>query len=131
MGAKPLPRNGSSVSGIGRLLAVSTLLATRASATDSQVIASEASRSIPTAPSHWTASAEGRNPTANATAVTMARPITVCSMAPSTCPVSTEAREIAMVRKRSMMPLVMSMATAIAVPWAVAAIDISRIPGTR
>ena len=42
-------------------------------------------------------------------------------MAPRTCPVSTEARAMAMVRNRAMMPSVMSMATEIAVPWAAAA----------
>ena len=36
-------------------------------------------------------------------------------MLPRTCPVSTEAREMAMVRNRAMMPSVMSMATEIAV----------------
>ena len=34
-----------------------------------------------------------------------------------------------MVRKRSMMPPVMSMATTIAVPWTAAATVISRMPG--
>ena len=51
-------------------------------------------------------------------------------MLPTTCPVSTEAREIAMVRNRAMMPSVMSMATEIAVPWAAAATVIRRMPGT-
>jgi hypothetical protein len=37
-------------------------------------------------------------------------------MLPSACPVSTEGRVMAMVRNRAMMPLVMSMATEIAVP---------------
>ena len=50
-------------------------------------------------------------------------------MLPRTWPVSTEAREIAIVRKRAMMPSVMSMATEIAVPWAPLATVISRIPG--
>ena len=49
---------------------------------------------------------------------------------PTTWPVSTEAREIAMVRKRAMMPSVMSMATEIAVPCAAAATVSRRIPGT-
>ena len=39
VGTNPLPRNGSRISGIGRLLAVSTLLLTRPSATDSQTSA--------------------------------------------------------------------------------------------
>ena len=39
VGTKPLPRNGSRISGIGRLLAPSTVLDARPRATDSQVIA--------------------------------------------------------------------------------------------
>ena len=50
-------------------------------------------------------------------------------MLPRTCPVSTETRAMAMVRKRAMMPSVMSMATEIAVPWAAEATVIRRIPG--
>ena len=47
----------------------------------------------------------------------------------STWPVSTLARAMAIVRNRSMMPPVMSMATTIAVPWTAAATVMSRIPG--
>ena len=47
----------------------------------------------------------------------------------STWPVSTAARAIAIVRNRSMMPPVMSIATTIAVPWTAAATVMSRIPG--
>ena len=50
-------------------------------------------------------------------------------MLPSTCPVSTEARAIAMVRNRAMMPSVMSMATEIAVACAAAASVSRRMPG--
>jgi hypothetical protein len=39
VGTNPLPRNGRRISGMGRLLAASTLLARRPSATDSDVIA--------------------------------------------------------------------------------------------
>ena len=48
---------------------------------------------------------------------------------PTTCPVSTEAREIAMVRNRAMMPSVMSIATDIAGPAAPLATVIRRMPG--
>ena len=48
---------------------------------------------------------------------------------PTTCPVSTDTREMAMVRNRAMMPSVMSMATEIAVPWAAPATVIRRMPG--
>src|ERR1700734_3944198 len=47
VGTKPLPRNGSSVRNIGRLLADSTVLATRPSATDSQVSAKGGITRIP------------------------------------------------------------------------------------
>ena len=43
---------------------------------------------------------------------------------------STEAREMAMVRKRATMPSVMSMAIEMAVPWPAPATVITRIPGT-
>ena len=55
VGTKPLPRNGSRISGIGRLLAVSTLLADQPSATASQVSAKVISASRPSAASHSTA----------------------------------------------------------------------------
>ena len=48
---------------------------------------------------------------------------------PSTCPVSTDAREIAIVRKRATIPSVMSIATAIAVDCAAPVIASRRIPG--
>jgi hypothetical protein len=59
----------------------------------------------------------------------MATTIIVWITAPTTCPVSTETRAIAMVRKRAMMPSVMSIATAMAVPCATEAAPMSRIPG--
>ena len=49
---------------------------------------------------------------------------------PSTWPVRTEARAMAMVRNRSMMPPVMSMATMIEVPWTAEATVTSSSPGT-
>jgi hypothetical protein len=48
---------------------------------------------------------------------------------PRTCPVSIEARLIAMVRKRAMMPSVMSVATEMAVPRMALVMVISRIAG--
>ena len=52
VGTKPLPRNGSSIRNIGMLLAVSTLLLTMPSATDSQVSARVIRARTPTAASH-------------------------------------------------------------------------------
>ena len=48
---------------------------------------------------------------------------------PTTWPLRTETRAIAIVRNRAMMPSFMSIATEIAVPWAAPATVISRIPG--
>ena len=53
----------------------------------------------------------------SATPMTTAMLSIVWIRLPTTWPVSTEARAIAMVRNRAMMPSVMSMATEIAVPW--------------
>ena len=64
-----------------------------------------------------------------ATARTIARLAAVWVMALTTWPVRMEGRKIAMVRKRAMMPSVMSMATEIAVPWATPATAMRRIPG--
>src|SRR5215213_6195990 len=114
VGTNPLPRNGSRIRGMGRLLAVSTLLVLRPNATVSQVIAQETIASTPIAAIHSRAPAVGRNPTSSATPTTTATAIAVCIMAPRTWPVSTEAREMAMVRNREMMPPVMSIATDIA-----------------
>ena len=52
-------------------------------------------------------------------------------MLPTTCPASTEPRAIAIVRKRAMIPAVMSIATEIAVPVAAPTTVSSRIPGMR
>ena len=71
----------------------------------------------------------GRKPSAIATASTIARLTSVWIRLASTWPVSTAARAMAIVRKRSTMPPVMSMATTIAVPWTAAATVISRMPG--
>ena len=48
---------------------------------------------------------------------------------PSTCPASTAAREIAIVRNRAVMPSVMSIETVVAMPPAVPAIVTARMPG--
>ena len=89
-----------------------------------QVPAGAATPSPPIGP------ALGRKPISTANATTRARASTAWTMLPSTWPVSTEAREMDMVRKRATMPPVMSMATEMAVPWTTAAIVITRIPGT-
>lgn len=80
------------------------------------MIASVKAASRPKAAIHSAAVAVGRNPTRTATPVTTARLSIVWSRLPTTCPVSTEAREIDMVRNRAMIPSVMSVATEIAVP---------------
>ena len=129
MGTNPLPRNGSRSSGIGRLLAASTLLVTRPSATDSQISANVSSASRPIAPSQSSTPAVGLKPSASATPMTTAIATSVWIRLPTTWPVRTETRAIAIVRKRAMMPSVMSMATEIATAWAAPATASTRIPG--
>src|SRR5664279_4773878 len=91
MGTNPLLRKGSRVRNMGVLLAVSTLLAARPRAADSQMSANANSTRIPMAASHSKGSAVGRNPMARATPITSARTATVCSRLPITWPVSTAA----------------------------------------
>jgi hypothetical protein len=116
---------------MGRLLAVSTLLVTMPSATVSQVSAKLTIARTPARANHSTGVAFGRNPMSTATPSTTAMQSIDWITAPTTCPVSTDARAIAMVRNRAMIPSVMSMATEIAVPCAAAAAVISRMPGVR
>ena len=98
------------------LLAVSTLLAARPSAVASQMSANANSVSRPIAASQSSGSAVGRKPSAIATPSTTAMLASVWIRLASTWPVSTAELAIAIVRKRSMMPPVMSIATTIAVP---------------
>ena len=129
VGTNPLPRNGSRISGIGRLLAVSTLLVTSPSATESQITARVTSVSSPKSASQSSTDADGRKPTSIAAPSTTTNATSVWISAPTTWPVSTDTRAIAIVRKRAMMPSVMSIATAIATPWAMPATANSRMPG--
>ncbi len=110
-------------------LAVSTLLAARPSAVASQMSASEKSESTPIAASHSSGPAVGRKPSATATPSTMPMLRRLWMRLASTWPVRTAERAMAIVRKRSMMPPVMSIATTIAVPWTAVATVMSRIPG--
>src|SRR5215468_7272965 len=128
-GTKPLARNGSSVNISGVLLAVSTDFAFNPSATASHVSATVVNNNSPVRASHSTGPADGRNPTRNATPSTTANPIAVWISVPITCPVSTDALLIDMVRKRAMIPCVMSMATDIAVPRIAPVIVMIRMVG--
>ncbi len=89
----------------------SATLAARPTATASQVSASTSRAVTPAAASHWPASAVGRNPSPIATPMTRATPTSVRTRALTTCPFSTEAGEIAMVRNLPMMPSVESRLT--------------------
>ena len=71
----------------------------------------------------------GEKPISTATPTTTATPATVCIVLPMTWPSNTEDRAIPIVRKRAMMPSVISIATEIAVPCEPPATAIS-IPGT-
>ena len=129
-GTKPLPRNGRNTSGMGRLLAASTLLVTRPSATESQVsanatTASTTERGQPLDRTGVRPEPDGSADTPSTTTDADQRLTTL----PTTCPVRTDDRAIAMVRNRAMIPSVMSIATEMAVPWAADAAVISRMPG--
>ncbi len=88
-------------------------------------------RRAPVAASHAPTPADGRNPSPTATASTRA-PLNIVRMKlPMTCPVSTDVRLMAIVRKRVMIPSVMSMFTFRAVVSAAAAAVMSRMPGVR
>src|SRR5215469_294806 len=76
-GTNALPRNGRNIRGMGRLLAFSGVLATRPSATDSQVSANATTTTRPTTASHPARLADGRKPSATATQVTTAVLMTV------------------------------------------------------
>ena len=114
---------------IGVLLAVSTLLAARPSAVASHTNAKENSASTPIAASHARGPAVGRKPRADGDADHDGDAGQGLDQAARTCPVRTAERAMAIVRNRSMMPPVMSMATTIAVPWTAAATVRSKIPG--
>src|SRR5712691_513014 len=66
VGTNPLLRKGSRVRNLGVLLAVSTLLAARPSAVDSQMSAKANSTRTPVAASQASGPVVGRNPTARA-----------------------------------------------------------------
>src|SRR2546423_4114833 len=87
-----------------RLFAPAGVLATSPKATAIQVRARVSTANMPAAATHSTGVAVGRNPSARATATTSAPLIMVRMRLPRTWPVSTEARVMAMVRNRAMMP---------------------------
>lgn len=107
----------------------SATLAARPTATASQVRASTSRAVTPATASHWPALAPGRNPSPIPTAMTSATLIRVRTSALTTCPVSTEAGEMAMVRNLAMMPSVESRLSASAVPELPYATVIAMIPG--
>src|SRR5260370_1243799 len=69
----------------------------------------------PSAAIQATGPAEGRKPMSSATPMTRTMVIIVRIKLPRTCPVNTEAREIAMVRKRGIIPSLMALQRLIAV----------------
>jgi hypothetical protein len=114
-----------------RLFAPSGVLATSPKATASQVRARVTPANMPAAATHSTGVAVGRNPSASATATT-STPLTMVRMKlPRTWPVSTEARVMAMVRNRAMMPSLMSVQMPTAVDAAPAPAVIKKMPGAR
>ena len=61
--------------------------------------------------------------------MTITRPTIVWIVLPRTCPITTDARAIPIVRNRAMIPSVMSIDTEMAVLWAPPATAIRTIPG--
>src|SRR4051795_2872331 len=107
-------RKSSRRSTCGRLLAVSALSVTRPIATEIHATATDVSTSTPAAAIHATGPVVGRNPTRTPMTTTSIEASTTSITVPRTGPASTADREIAIVRKRAMIPLVMSIATEIA-----------------
>ncbi len=96
-----------------------------------QVSARENSASSPNAASHSRAVASvDRKPMATATAPTRTRLASTWSTLPTTCPMITEPRWIAIVRKRAMRPSAMSVETDTAAPITVLPMVIIKMPGT-
>jgi hypothetical protein len=98
-------------------------------ATPSQLTAYEIATNTPAAASHSIGVAVGRKPTSSPTPSTSATAMIAWIVLPSTCPASTAALEIAMVRNRAVMPSVMSIETVIAAPVAAPVMVIMRMPG--
>src|SRR5262245_13414421 len=97
------------------LLAPSAPLADRPAAAANQANAKVRSARKPAAASHSTTVALGRKPMSNATPMTSTMAMIVWITLARTWPVSTDAREIAIVRKRFTMPAVISRLTLSAV----------------
>lgn len=111
------------------MLATSGLVATSPNATASQVSASVSRSRRPAAAIHSTRPAFGRNPISSAMPMTSAVLNIVWIRLPTTCPVSSEARAIAIVRNRATMPSVMSVQTDTAVAVDPDATAITMMPG--
>jgi hypothetical protein len=79
-------------------------LASKPNATVSQVSARASIANTPAATIHSTGPAVGRKPSSTATPTTAAAVIRLRIMLPATWPVSTDEREIAMVRNRAKIP---------------------------
>jgi hypothetical protein len=132
MGTKVLEMSGRKTSGSALLLAASGFGLIRPIPTAIQVSARANRASSPNAAIHSRAVASvERKPMATATAPTRTTLARHCSTLPTTCPMSTDPRWIANVRKRAMMPSVMSMETDTAVPTVVPPMVIITMPGTR
>ncbi|GGK16982.1 hypothetical protein GCM10011583_56170 [Streptomyces camponoticapitis] len=130
-GMKALEMSGSRIRGMAMLPAASGFGLARPMPTAIQVSARANSTMSPNAASHSRAFASvERNPMATPTAPTRTTLITDCSTLPTTCPISTEGRWIAIVRKRAMRPSVISMETYTAAPITVLPMVISSKPGT-
>ena len=128
VGTKPLLRNGRRTRNIGQVArgldAVRRPARGRPPARRSRTAAST---STPVAAAHSSGPVVDRKPITTATTMTITMASIVWMTLPTTWPVRTDARAIAMVRNRATIPSVMSIAIEIAVPWAAPATVIRRI----
>ena len=123
--------NGRYMIGITMLLAPSGLFDTRPRATPSHVSEKHSSTRKPMARSQSVALAFGLKPASTATPSRSTTLAIDWITLPNTCPVSSEVREIAIVRNRAMMPSVRSVQTLIAVCAGPMARVMMTMPGVR
>jgi hypothetical protein len=131
VGTNALLMNGRNCGISDRLFAPAGVLACSPKAIVSQVRARVSMTNSPSAASHSSGVALVRKPSPIPIATTRTPLIRVRIVLPSTWPVSTEVRLMAMVRNRLMMPSPASMQTFTAVAAAAAPTVITRMPGSR
>ena len=129
-GTKALLTYGAKAATNVAAFAASTLRASRPKHAASHEIAVISASSRPATASQFSGSATGRKPASSATPSTSTVETTLRATLAATWPVSTAAHAIGSERKRSITPVVMSSATATAVPAEPKPAHSTMIPGT-